>query len=181
MHTFTIRRLFAVACAALTVGCAAPSKSVSEVPDGIYCHRVRNTYNPVQTCTTASVPSALIEDEAKRFDGHSDLATVYLVRRSMFDTRNLVRVSFDNSASVDTIPESFIRVRMKPGSHQLLLAWDTASRSLTVEAKAGDVRFVGVDGLATATVTSYRWSEADPQGARWRAGKSKLIADLVLR
>jgi hypothetical protein len=148
--------------------------------DGTYCYRIGKSYRKKLTCTAVPVPSEAVEASAKRFEPSPEAATLYVVRRRWGDTANRVPVSVDDRPPVLTIPDSLVRVRLKPGRHQVVLDWDGRRQVKSLTVAAGDVLFVEVDGSVWAWGASYDWAEPDVTGARLKASKSKLIADLDL-
>ena len=130
------------------------------------------------TCTALPVPSDAVEADAKQFEPAPDAATVYIVRRRWNDTANRVPVFIDDQPAVTTIPDSLVRVRLRPGRHRMVVEWGTERHVKSVDALAGEILFVEIDGSVWAWGASYGWIESNAGGARQRASKSKLIADL---
>lgn len=167
------------AVATLLSGCAtAPARPVE--PDGTYCFRTGKSYRPKLTCTVLPVPSGAVEADAKRFEPTPDAVTVYIVRRRWGDTGNRVPVFIDEQPAVSTIPYSMVRVRLRPGSHQVVIEWEGKRYVKSVNAFAGEVLFVEVDGSVWSWGSTYRWAEPDAEGARQRALRTKLVADINL-
>ena len=165
------------AVATLLSGCAtAPARHVE--PDGTYCFRTGKSYRPKVTCTVLPVPSDAIEADAKRFEPTPDAATVYIVRRRWGDMAN--RVLIDDQPAVSTIPYSMVRVRLRPGNHQVVIEWEGKRHVKVVNARAGEVLFVEIDGSVWSWGSTYRWAEPDAEGARQRALRTKLVADINL-
>ena len=173
------RRVIGLLVLLLLAGCASPPRIVE--PDGTYCFRIGKTNRQWRTCTTTPIPSEVAEADAKRFEAQTDLATLYVVRRRWADSAYRVPVDIDGLQRVDTIPASFIRLRLKPGPHRLTLSWRDQVETTTVIAHPGEVAFVEIEGSAWIGATHYRWQAGDEAGARDRAARSKLIADLDLR
>jgi len=149
--------------------------------DGTYCHKVGKSYRPTLTCTTEAVPSNDVEALAKRFEPNADALTVYVLRKRWGDARNLVVASIDGRRQVTTIPESLVRIRLKPGEHRLALSWDGSSSDFVVTGAAGEVRFVELVGSVWSWGSTYRWEAGALDAARERAIASKLIADIDMR
>jgi hypothetical protein len=64
------------------------------------------------------IPPESVEVEAKRFEPTPGLLTVYVVRKRWGDTVNPVQLRVDGGPHpVVTTPESFVRLRMRPGPH----------------------------------------------------------------
>jgi hypothetical protein len=169
--------LMLISVAVALGGCAAASTR-SVQPDGVYCYRIGKSYRPQLTCTNGAVPSDAVEAEAKRFAAEPGVATLYLVRNRWADTRNVLHVQVGHDRQVDTIPRSLVRVRLPPGSHRLSFDWQGQDQVQTVALRAGEVRFLEINGSLWAWGSSYEWANGDIEGTRSRALKSKLIADL---
>jgi len=161
-------------------GCMTkPLQSVRE--DGTYCHRIGKSYRPTLTCTTQPVPSATVDLEAKRFEPDPNALTVYVVRHRWGDAVNQVPVTVDEGTTVLTVPESFIRLRLPPGSHRVALAWEGKTATHEIDGKAGEVRFIQLAGSVWSWGSSYVWAAGERDDARLRALKSRLIADIASR
>lgn len=148
--------------------------------DGTYCHKIGKSYRPTITCTTAPVPSAEVEVAAKRFEPNPGVLTVYVVRKRWDDARNTVEVNIDGATRVTTIPESLMRLRLKPGEHRLALDWEGRKAEKMVSGGAGDVRFVELVGSLRSWGSTYGWEDGSLDDSRTRAVGSKLIADLAI-
>ncbi|WP_428420465.1 hypothetical protein [Methylibium sp.] len=171
--------VFLGAIATLSSGCAtSPARPVEA--DGTYCHRVGKTYRQTLTCTALPVPSAAVEADAKRFEATPEAGMLYIVRRRWGDMANRVPVFVDDQPAVLTIPYSVVRVRLRPGNHQVVIEWEAKRHVTYVNARAGEVLFVEVEGSVWAWGSTYSWAEPDAEGARRRALRSKLIADVNL-
>lgn len=172
-------RLVALLLVTALTGCATLPPAPAAV-DGGHCFATGPSYRPTRTCTTTAVPSAELEREAKRFGAWPDGATVYVVRRNWGDLAHRVPLAIDNRDRVDTIPHSFVRLRLPPGSHRLSIRWNDQVESLQFEARRGEVRFVEIASSLWSRGATYRWSIDDPEGAKRRASDSRLIADLAV-
>ena len=104
-----------------------------------------------------------------------------MVRHRWQDKRNQVTITVDQSSSVVTVPESFARLRLQPGSHTLAVTWEGKTATQSVVGKAGDVLFVQLAGADWSWGSSYVWDTVDAQDAKQRALKSRLIADIPAR
>lgn len=91
--------------------------------DGTWCHRVGKAPRYKLTCTSASVPPPTVEADAKRFAASADRFTVYVVRKRWADAANVVKLTVDGAAQAETVPESFVRLRLPPGEHVLRANW----------------------------------------------------------
>lgn len=149
--------------------------------DGSYCHRIGRSYRPKLTCTPTAVPTDVVEAEAKRFDADPASLTVYVLRRRWGDASVVVPVTVDGETSASTIPDSLVRLRMKPGSHRLSAQWDGQTVEISVVGRAGDLRVVELIGSGWAWGNSFKWEPAQVEAVKSRAHSSKLVADLDLR
>lgn len=149
--------------------------------DGTYCYRIGKSYRPKLTCTPAAVPTDAVEADAKRFDPDPSSLTVYVLRRNWSDASVIVPVTVDGTASAATIPESLVRVRLKPGAHRLSAQWEGRTVDIDVDGRAGDLRVVELVGSGWAWGTSFSWNAVQADAVQSRARASKLVADLDLR
>ena len=79
---------------------------------------------------------------------------------------------------IGTLPRSLIRMRLVPGDHTVAFEWDGKTQRHVIRGSAGEVRFVELTGSSFPTEPGYEWSDIDPAGARVRARKSRLVADI---
>lgn len=149
--------------------------------DGTYCYSIGRRPRNKLTCTPEPVPQLSVEADVKRFEASADALTLYVVRKRWGDTRDPAIVSLDGRTRVTTIPESLIRVRLKPGEYRLSVEWDGRSTQHVVSGAAGEVRFVELVGWFWSWGGEYHWEAGSPEGSRSRAMSSKLIADLDMR
>jgi hypothetical protein len=107
--------------------------------------------------------------------------TVYVVRRNWGDGRNFVKVQADNGPVVDTLPNTMVRIKLQPGAHSISFEFEGARQSKAVDGRAGDVRFVRIDGMVWSWKSTYQWAD-EPEGEiRERALKARLVGDVVVR
>ncbi len=181
MITMRARRfvLAPVAVAAvLLAGCATPPPPdpAAEAP---YCHKTNKAR--VVACTKAVAPSLNTDAEAKRFAPDPVALTVYVVRRNWSDGRNFVKVQVDDGPSVETLPDTMVRAKLKPGSHTIAFEFEGERKTTTVQGKAGEVRFVRIDGVVWSWKSTFEWAAEPEPAIRERALKARLVADLVAR
>lgn len=178
MRSGRLRLALLVAAAALLAGCAAPPapNPTAEAP---YCHKTNK--GRVIACTQAPAPSLNADAAAKRFTPDPDALTVYVVRRNWGDGRHFVKVRADGGRAVETLPDTMVRMTLKPGRHTITFEFEGLGRSTTVEGKAGELRFVRIDGTVWAWKSTYEWA-SEPEGAiRERALRARLVADVAAR
>lgn len=130
-------------------GCmSVPTRPVES--DGTYCHRIGKSFRQKLTCTALPVPSDAVEADAKRFEPAPAAGTLYIVRRRWGDTANRMPVSIGDRPAVLTIPDSVVRVRLRPGNHEVAIEWEAKRQVKTVGVRAGEVLFVEVEGSVWA-------------------------------
>lgn len=159
-------------------GCASHWHHPVEA-DGTYCHRLGTLRT--STCTPQAVPSDQADLDAKRFAADREALTVYVVRQHWADARHVVPFTVDGGSPVQTVPESFVRLRLPPGSHRLALTWEGQTAELSLDGKAGDVRFIQLVGEARASGSTYLWNADSEADARQQTMKARLVADLAVR
>lgn len=147
-------------------------------PDGTYCFGTGKWYRRKLTCTPAPIPPESVEIEAKRFEPAPGLLTVYVVRKRWGDAVNQVRLAVDGGAPVVTTPESFVRLRMRPGPHMFTAAWSEGTAELAVNGAAGDVRVVELVGSVWAWGSTYRLDHGDLAEGRHRVARLRMVADV---
>ena len=163
--------------ALLGAGCTTkPMRPVN--PDGTYCFAVGRTTRRKLTCTATPIPPESVEIEAKRFEPATDLLSVYVVRKRWGDVTNQVQLTVDDGLPVVTTPESFVRLRLRPGAHQLTATWSEGTSSLVIAGAAGDLQFVELGGSVWALGGTYRLNLGDPADGRERVATLRLVADV---
>lgn len=164
--------------AVLLAGCATPRAPdpAAEVP---HCYKTNK--GRVIACTPVTAPSLNADAEAKRFVPDPNALTVYVVRRNWADGSNFVKVYPDGGAGVDTLPDTMVRLKFKPGSHSVAFEFDGRRQTTTVEGRAGEIRLVRIDGTVWAWKSTYAWATESEAATRERALKARLVADVVVR
>ena len=147
-------------------------------PDGTYCFATGKWHSRKLTCTPTPIPPESVEVEAKRFEPAPGLLTVYVVRKRWGDAVNQVRLTVDGGAPVVTTPESFVRMRMRPGLHTFAAAWSEGTAELAVTGEAGDVRVVELVGSVWTWGSTYRLEHGDMAEGRTRVARLRLVADV---
>lgn len=178
MNTSAFRGLAPLAAAAVLAGCATPPPPdpAAELP---YCHKTNK--GRVIACTPSPVPSLNADSEAKRFAPDPDALTVYVVRRNWADGRNFVKVRPEGGTVIETLPDTMVRMKFKPGSHKIAFQFEDQRQDTTVEGKAGDVRFVRIDGMVWSWKSTYEWASEPEAATRERALKARLVGDVAVR
>ena len=105
--------------------------------------------------------------------------TVYLVRDRWADPKGVVQVTSETGSSVDTVPESFVRWRLPPGTHTLTVRWNGEARNLAIAGKAGEIVYVELVGAAWSWGSNYRLERGEPAESRQRAARLRMVADVV--
>lgn len=156
-------------------GCAVGSQPSSD-QSRTYC--LKNSKTLRRICTPERIPSADAEIQAKRFEPTPGLLTVYVVRWGWGDGVRPLLLTLDGTTRIGTLPRSLIQMRLVPGDHTVAFDWDDKTHRHVIRGSAGEVRFVELTGSSFPTEPSYEWSDIDPAGARVRARKSRLVADI---
>ena len=176
MFTKRFHLFVLLASGALLAGCATPPPPdpSAELP---HCYKTNK--GRVIACTKAPAPSLNADAEAKRFAPDPKALTVYVVRRNWGDGRNFVKVRADKGPLVETLPDTMVRLKLQPGAHTIAFEFEGGRQSKPVEGKAGDVRFVRIDGMVWSWKSTYQWADEPDEKIRERALKARLVADLT--
>jgi hypothetical protein len=145
--------------------------------DGTWCHRVGKAPRYKRTCTSAPVPPPMVEAEAKRFAAPADRFTVYVLRKRWADAANVVKLTVDGSAQAETVPESFVRLRLRPGEHVLRANWSEGEAQTVVRGAAGEIRVVELAGSVWAWGSRYGFEPGD-EASRDRVLRARMVADI---
>jgi hypothetical protein len=161
---------------ALTAGCtSSPGQRANA--DGTYCYRAGKSYRRGVTCTPSSIPTQQVEAAAKQFAAAADRLTVYVVRNRWADSKDVVRIESDSSPSVDTVPQSFVRLRLPAGRHSLTAIWPDGTSGLEIAGRDGEIVYVELVGVAWSWGSKYRLRVGEPAESRQRAERLRLVAD----
>ena len=144
---------------------------------GIACFEAGKTYRRLRTCTPGPVPTADTELDAKRFEPSDGKFTLYVVRQRWADAANLVSLKVDRS-EVATVPRSVVRMRLQPGSHEMVATWPEGRTAIEINGAAGQVAFVELVGSIWFWGSQYRLERGDPESSRTRASRLRLVADV---
>ena len=90
----------------------------------------------------------------------------------------MIPVSTPGGLAVDTVPESFARLRLAPGQHVLTATWPEGTTRLDISGKAGDVLVVEVIGQIWVWGSKYRLEPGTIEAARERTRNLRLVADV---
>ena len=157
---------------------ACASKPIRPVnADGTWCHRVGKAPRYKLTCTSAPVPPPTVEAEAKRFAVSADRLTVYVVRKRWADAANVVKLTVDGSAQAETVPESFVRLRLPPGEHALRATWARGEAQAIISGAAGEIRFLELVGSVWAWGSTFQFVPGD-EASRDRVLSVRMVADV---
>lgn len=167
-----------LAAGALLAGCATPPPPdpAAELP-----HCYKSNKGRIIACTSAPAPSLNADAEAKRFAPDPEALTAYVVRRNWGDGRNFVKVLAGSGPGVETLPDTMVRMKFRPGTHTVEFEFDGKRQATTIDGKAGDVRFVRIDGMVWSWKSTYEWASEPEAAIRERALKARLVGDVTVR
>lgn len=171
------RSAVVVGTAVVMAGCAAlpaPDRSI----EAVHCYQSKVDRYRKGPCTTAPAPALTTDAQAKLFEADAALLTVYVVRQSWGDGANVLKLDVDGGHAIETLPDTMVRFRLKPGGHDLVFAFEGQRQSTRVEGFAGEVLFVRLAGTAWAWGGAYEWANEGQVDIRKRADKTRLVADL---
>ena len=177
------RRLIVVGAvggaALLLAGCAnKPLRSANA--DGSYCFRV-NCKSRRKTCTPQAVPDIAVDAQAKAFQADANALTVYVVRKRWADAVNVVELSVDGRRVASTVPNSFVRFKLAPGSHRIAALWQGESIEQEIAGVDGQLVVVELIGSVWAWASNYKLEVGAFESGRLRVQSSRLVADRDLR
>lgn len=158
-------------------GCAsrpAPDRSI----ESVHCYKGKARRYQKGICTAAPVPSLTADAQAKLFEADPAFFTVYVVRHSWGDGENRLKFYPDDGPAIETLPDTMVRLRLKPGRHELAFEFEGQRQRTSVEGAAGELRFVRLAGTAWAWHSSYEWSSEPQSETRKRAKSTRLVADI---
>uniref|UniRef100_UPI0030F5C547 hypothetical protein n=1 Tax=uncultured Acidovorax sp. TaxID=158751 RepID=UPI0030F5C547 len=170
--------LSSVLAASLLAGCAT-STGADPSAEAPYCYKTSK--GRVVACTRVPAPSLNADAQAKRFTPDPNALTVYVVRRNWGDGGRFVKISADNEMAAETLPNTMVRFKLKPGTHAFTLDFEGERQVATVDGKAGDLRFLRIDGTVWAWKSTFVWATDGEDAIRERAYKARLVADLTVK
>lgn len=170
--------LTSVLAASLLAGCAT-STGVDTSAEAPYCYKTSK--GRVVACTRVPAPSLNADAQAKRFTPDPNALTVYVVRSNWGDGGRFVKISADNAMAAETLPNTMVRFKLKPGTHTFTLDFEGERQVATVDGKAGDLRFLRIDGTVWAWKSTFVWATDGEDAIRERAYKARLVADLTVK
>lgn len=170
------RRLLGGLLAAGLSGCASLAPPATE-PDGRLCHRAgKPTWHQV-TCTSAAVPPAGLA--ALPADAAS--LTVYVLRGGWGDSRGRLALSVDGQPVAESVPRSFVRLRLPPGRYRAASQWTGGRSETEISGAAGEVLFLALEPPAWSWARPFGWAGLSAEEARERAAAARLVADVQPR
>lgn len=177
MTTHARRSTLTFGVLALLAGCAStpPIDPTAERP-----HCDKSNRGRVVVCTSSPSPSLLRDADAKRFAADPGALTVFVVRRNWGDGPTIVRIFPDAGRGIETLPNTFVRLTLKPGAHDLAFETGQERRSVRIEGGPGERRFVRLESLVWAWGGSFTWTDEAEDAIRQRATKARLVADVRL-
>lgn len=158
-------------------GCAKPLRPLKA--DGSWCYSLGSPLRHKQYCSDGPVPGEAQETLAKRLEPVPDAFTVFVVRNRRSDAANAVDLEVDGRTAVRTLPQSFVRIRLDPGVHQLGAGRGKTDDRIVVDGRAGEVRFIELTGRVRTWASTYRFELGDESSAQ-RVRSARLVADLRL-
>lgn len=166
---------FSLSLISLLAACANMPPAVADEAATGFC--TRSTRGKVLDCVSQPRPSAEVIAQIKRFEPDPQAFTVYLVRANWADARQVVSISPEPGVLIQTVPQSVVRLRLPAGAHTLTLLNGMEPVSLRLDGRAGEQRFVGIDGLVTAFGARFAWSPDNQAQLREQAQRSHVVAD----
>ena len=73
--------------------------------------------------------------------------------------------------AAETLPNTMVRFKLKPGTHTFTLDFEGERQVATVDGKAGDLRFLRIDGTVWAWKSTFVWATDGEDAIRERAYK----------
>lgn len=165
--------------APLLAGCANKPLRAANV-DGTYRFRV-NSKSRRKTCTPESVPAVADDAQAKALPVDTHALTVYVVRKRWADAVNVVELSVDGQRVASTVPNSFVRFKLAPGSHRSAALWQGESIEQKIAGVEGQLVVVELVGSAWAWASDYKLEIGNLESTGLRVQSSWLVADRDLR
>jgi hypothetical protein len=167
-----------VLVAGLLVGCATPP-ALDLTAEVSYCQRASKTRALI--CTAEPAPSLNADARAKQFSPDPNVLTVYVVRRNWGDGRKLVKVQADRGAPVETLPNTMVRYRLKPGAHEIVGEFEGQRLAWAVSGNPGEVKFIRLEVMVWAWKSALSWKNESEGSIRGRAVETRLVADVFVR
>jgi len=167
------------ATALLLAGCANKPLRAANA-DGTYCFRV-NSKSRHRTCTPEPVPGAAVDAQAKGFQVDAAALTVYVVRKRWADAINVIDLAIDGRRVASTVPHSFVRLELEPGSHRIAALWQGEPVERLISGAGGDLIFVELVGSVWSGTGNYRLEIGDRESSSARVRASRPVADRDLR
>lgn len=160
---------------ALLAGCAGLLPPVPEA-DGRLCHRAGKPSWHQVTCTRSPVPPAA--EALSTLPADAQALTVYVLRGGWGDSRGRLMLSWGGQAVAESVPRSFVRLRLPPGRHSLVSQWDGGRSEADISGAAGEVRFIALEPPAWSWQRPFSWTGLSAEEARERVASARLVADV---
>lgn len=151
-----------------------------------YCRPSSAGEHDLRTCLPGPLPSDAQQAEARSLGADAQRLTVLVIRQRWADAVNRVSLALDGRAVADTVPSSFVRLRMAPGPHVLAARWPAggtadapdAQATLALAGQAGEVLCVELVGSVWLWRSHYRLEPTTPAEAAARVRALRLVADV---
>jgi len=158
-------------------GCAmAPTVARKQAADQ-FCRTIMKPRRDV--CVASQVPTGAAAVQAADLPPASDALTIYILRNNSADPTEAVRLEVGGQALTDTLPRTFVRVRLPPGKHALTVGWRSSAASHTVQGLAGEVRYLQLTGWAFMGNREFGLKDIERNQALELVRSAAFLADLV--
>lgn len=176
MNLLELRRRGLLATVITTLAGCASLPPPSPEPDGRLCHRAGKPSWHQVTCTSAAVPAAV--DGLAALPADPQALTVYVLRGGWGDSRGRLQLSVAGRPVAESVPRSYVRLRLPPGRHQLASQWEGGRSDIELGGSAGEVRFVALEPPAWSWQRPFSWAALTAEAARERVASARLAADV---
>lgn len=161
----------------LLAGCSAPPpQPPASAPDDSYCQTSMKPRRNI--CVLAGVPVAAIAQEAAALGASEGALTVYIMRNNWTDPTELTKLRAPGGVLVQTLPRTFVRLRLPPGQNELSVDWRSGSAKTVVTGAAGEVQYLQLTGWAFWTWRDYSLLKIDRAKALELSRDAKFVADV---
>lgn len=153
-------------------GCAATQTSSANAPVCVW-----NNLSKKNFCTSNPAPSAAAEQDAQRLTPAADALTVYVVRDSWGEGGHVLKISVNGASAVDLLPTTMLRLRLKPGTHQLSFEFNGKRESVSISGQAGGLSMVAIEGIDAVWAKEHRWVANQDDALKRKVGGLRLSGD----